>query len=118
MNSPDQFPVISPDDIIIDAIFGSGLTRPAEGLPAEVIKEINRVDCIKISVDIPSGLFGEDNSSNNSENIIRADYTLSFQFPKLSFMFAENYRYTGEWFVLPIGLHSDAIRDIPISLYT
>ncbi len=113
LDSPDKFPVIGPGDIIIDAIFGSGLTRPAEGLAAQVIKEINGVDCIKISVDIPSGLFGEDNSSNSSDNIIRADYTLSFQFPKLAFMFAENYQYTGEWFFLPIGLHSDAIRDFP-----
>jgi ADP-dependent NAD(P)H-hydrate dehydratase / NAD(P)H-hydrate epimerase len=117
LESPDQFPVISSGDIIIDAIFGSGLTRPAVGLPADVIREINRVDCIKISIDIPSGLFGEDNSSNIYENIIRADYTLSFQFPKLAFMFAENYQYTGEWFVLPIGLHIDAIRDI-VSPYT
>jgi len=113
LDSPDKFPVIGPDDIIIDAIFGSGLTRPADGFAAEIIKEINEVHCTKISVDIPSGLFGEDNSNNNPENIIRADYTLSFQFPKLAFMFAENFTYTGEWFVLPIGLHSEAIRAIP-----
>jgi hydroxyethylthiazole kinase-like uncharacterized protein yjeF len=113
ISSPDQFPVASQEDIIIDAIFGSGLTRPAEGLAAEAIREINRVDCKKISIDIPSGLFGEDNSSNTYENIAEAGYTLSFQFPKLSFLFAENYRYTGEWFILPIGLHNDAIRDIP-----
>ncbi len=117
LTAPDKFPVISSEDIIIDAIFGSGLTRPAEGLPAEIIREINKLDCTKISIDIPSGLFGEDNSSNNSENIIRADYTLSFQFPKLSFMFAENFRYIGEWFVLPIGLHDNAIKDLP-SPYT
>jgi ADP-dependent NAD(P)H-hydrate dehydratase / NAD(P)H-hydrate epimerase len=109
----DQFPVIHSEDIIIDAIFGSGLTRPAEGLPAEIIMEINRIDCVKISIDAPSGLFGEDNGNNLTENIIRADYTLSFQFPKLSFMFAENNIYTGEWIILPIGLHNDAIRNIP-----
>jgi NAD(P)H-hydrate epimerase len=112
LNSTDQFPVITSDDIVIDAIFGSGLTRPAEGLPSEIIREINRLDCKKISIDIPSGLFGEDNSSNRFENIIRADFTLSFQFPKLSFLFAENYQFTGEWIVLPIGLHPDAIREI------
>jgi NAD(P)H-hydrate epimerase len=112
LDNPDQFPVISSGDIIVDAIFGSGLTRPAEGLPAEIIREINRVDCKKISIDIPSGLFGEDNSSNIPDNIIRAEYTLSFQFPKLSFMFPENWQFTGEWFVLPIGLHDVAIEDI------
>ncbi len=111
IKSTDQFPGISTDDVIIDAIFGSGLTRPAEGLAAGIIKEINRTEALKISIDMPSGLFGEDNSMNNPEAIVRADYTLCFQFPRLSFMFAENFRYTGEWFTLPIGLHNNAIRD-------
>jgi NAD(P)H-hydrate epimerase len=111
LNSADQFPVISSGDIIIDAIFGSGLIRPVEGLPGKIIKLINRVDAVTISIDIPSGLFGEDNSKNDSDYIIKADYTLSFQFPKLSFMFAENAPYVGEWGVLPIGLDSNAIRN-------
>jgi NAD(P)H-hydrate epimerase len=108
----DQFPVICSDDIIVDAIFGSGLTRPADGLAAEVIRQINMMDCTVVSIDIPSGLFGEDNSHNVPENIINADYTLSFQFPKLSYMFAENQIYFGEWHILPIGLHPVVIRDI------
>jgi len=106
-----QIPFISIDDIIIDSIFGSGLTRPVEGLAAAVIRTINLAGCTVVSVDIPSGLFGEDNSKNNPENIVRADFTLSFQFPKLSFMFAENARYLGEWTVLPIGLSNTAIRN-------
>ena len=114
----EQFPLISSDDIIVDAIFGSGLTKPAEGLAAAVIKQINKAECVVISVDIPSGLFGEDNSSNDNESIVRADFTLSFQFPKLSFMFAENAKYVGDWIILPIDLNSTAIGDIqtPYSL--
>jgi len=111
ITSADQFPVISPDDVIVDAIFGSGLTRPVEGLPYEIIKNINKTEALKISIDIPSGLFGEDNSNNNPDAIVRADYTLSFQFPKLSFMFAENEAFTGKWEVLPIGLSEAAIRN-------
>ena len=107
----ENFPFIGPDDIIIDAIFGSGLTRPADGLAKQVISKINESEAKVISVDIPSGLFGENNSSNNPDGIIRADYTLSFQFPKLSFMFPENSGYTGEWDILPIGLDSNAIRE-------
>jgi len=117
MDRMDQFPVINQGDIVVDAIFGSGLKRPTDGFSAEVIREINSIVCTKISIDIPSGLFGEDNSSNIPENIIRADYTLSFQFPKLSFMFAENRIYTGEWIILPIGLHNDAIHDITTPYY-
>ena len=44
LTASDQFPVISPGDIIIDAIFGSGLTKAAEGLPGEIINQINLAD--------------------------------------------------------------------------
>lgn len=105
-----DFPGINKGEVIIDAIFGSGLTRPVEGLAGEVVSKINHTGATVISVDIPSGLFGEDNSVSIPENIIKADYTLSFQFTKLSFMFPENEKYTGEWAVLPIGLHQDVIN--------
>jgi hydroxyethylthiazole kinase-like uncharacterized protein yjeF len=107
----DQFPVITSGDIIIDAIFGSGLTHQADGLSKEVILQINNADSVRISIDIPSGLFGDDNSNNPYENVVKADYTLSFQFPKLSFMFEENNQSTGEWIVLPIGLNKDVIQN-------
>jgi hydroxyethylthiazole kinase-like uncharacterized protein yjeF len=78
-------------------------------LAAELIRKINMSGAKIISIDIPSGLFGEDNSANNYENIVKADFTLSFQFPKLSFMFAENTHYAGNWEVLNIGLNSNII---------
>ncbi len=112
IENTDHFPLIDADDVIIDSIFGSGLKRPAEGLVSDLIKFINRSGCKIVSVDIPSGLFCEDNSPNDPESIIRASFTLSFQFPKLSFMFAENERFTGEWAVLPIGLSNNAIRSV------
>ncbi len=114
----EQFPFIRTDDVVVDAIFGSGLTRPVEGFAATVIKQLNRTDCNVVSVDIPSGLFCEDNSRNYPDSVIMADYTLSFQFPKLCFMFAENEAYVGDWIVLPIGLDTGAIRktETPFSL--
>jgi ADP-dependent NAD(P)H-hydrate dehydratase / NAD(P)H-hydrate epimerase len=111
ISSIDDFPLIDSDEIIIDAIFGSGLTRPVEGLPGQIIERINQTGAIVIAVDIPSGLSGEDNSSNNPEHIIKAAITLSFQFPKLAFMFAENSQYTGDWIALPIGLNDKVIND-------
>jgi len=118
LTSTDKFPVINPGDVIVDAIFGSGISRPAEGLASDVIKKINESDSTVISIDIPSGLFGEDNSKNIPENIVNADFTLSFQFPKLSFLFSENEKYTGAWTVLPIGLNITAINntDTPYTL--
>jgi ADP-dependent NAD(P)H-hydrate dehydratase / NAD(P)H-hydrate epimerase len=118
LKNAEQFPVISEKDIIVDAIFGTGLTRIVSGLVSDIIKLINNSKARLVSIDIPSGLFGEDNSDNDLNNIISADYTLTFQFPKLSFMFPENSRFTGEWTSLPIGLSSNAIRntDSPYSL--
>jgi NAD(P)H-hydrate epimerase len=107
----DQFPAPCPGSVIIDAIFGSGLTRRVQGLARDVISRINNSGSKVISVDIPSGLFGEDNSDNDPDSIIKADHTLSFQFPKLSFMFPENEKYTGDWTILPIGLHNEAIEN-------
>ena len=80
-------------------------------MAADVIKLINSPDATIISIDIPSGMFGEDNTGNDYDSIVKADYTLSFQFPKLSFMFAENAQHLGEWEVLPIGLSANAIRN-------
>jgi NAD(P)H-hydrate epimerase len=105
-----EFPFLSSNDIIIDAIFGSGLKHHTEGLAAEIIQLINKTEARKISIDLPSGLFGEDNSINNYSGVIKADFTLTFQFPKLSFMFSENAPYLGEWYILPIGLDKNAIR--------
>jgi hydroxyethylthiazole kinase-like uncharacterized protein yjeF len=113
----DQLPKISSHDVIVDAIFGSGLTRPAEGLAGEVIRYINSADAKVVSIDIPSGLFGEDNSTNVYRNIVQADNTLTFQFPRLSFLFAENAAFSGDWHVLPIGLSANAIRNTESPYY-
>ncbi len=109
----DNFPETAGTDILIDGLFGSGLTRPLEGFPAEMVRKINALPNTTVAIDIPSGLMGEDNTGNSPENIIRADYTLTFQFPKISFFFAENEIFTGKWEVLPIGLHPDGIAQTP-----
>ncbi|HUS87226.1 MAG TPA: NAD(P)H-hydrate dehydratase [Bacteroidales bacterium] len=116
ISTGDDFPFFYQDDIVVDAIFGTGLTRPAAGLPGEVIKKINDSDARIISIDIPSGMFSEDNSSNDYGYIIKADVTLSFQFPKLSFLFPENGEYTGAFHILPIGLHAKIIREMETNI--
>jgi hydroxyethylthiazole kinase-like uncharacterized protein yjeF len=109
----DPMPSIAKDDIIIDAIFGSGLNRPADGFASYVIRFLNSLPNTRISIDIPSGLFGENNTDNVPENIIRADVTLTLQFPPISFFYSENEQFTGKWVVLPIGLSPVAIKETP-----
>ncbi len=117
LSDVNSFPAIPSDAIIIDGLFGSGLTRPLEGFPAEVVKKINQTRPEVIAIDIPSGLFGEDNRNNNQDAIIKATYTLSFQFPKLSFFCPENEKFVGNWHVLDIGLHPDIIKKTETSYY-
>ena len=105
--------VLQKGEIVIDAIFGSGLNRPVTGLAARIIKQMNASANRVVAVDIPSGLAGEDNTWNDPETIVCAEYTFTFQFPKLAFMLAENEKYVGRWEVLDIGLHPEIIARQP-----
>lgn len=112
-----DLPVVYPNDVIIDAIFGSGLSKPVDGLAANVIHLLNKCDNTIISIDIPSGLYAEDNRKNKLKNIISANYVLTFQFPKLTFMFPESSKYVDDFNVLDIGLHKKIIKDMETNNY-
>jgi ADP-dependent NAD(P)H-hydrate dehydratase / NAD(P)H-hydrate epimerase len=103
IQSPDFFPAISADDIIIDALYGTGLNKPLEGISAALVNHINSSDAIKISIDLPSGLFVDKSSKGNA--VLKANHTLSFQNYKLAFLLPENEDYCGEVHLLHIGLH-------------
>ena len=106
-------PELTEHDVVIDGLFGSGLNRPLTGGYAAVVGYINQSNATVVSIDMPSGLFGEDNLSNNPDSIIRAKMTLTFEFPKLAMLLPENEAYVGRWKVLPIGLHPDIIQKTP-----
>ncbi|MBT8196592.1 MAG: NAD(P)H-hydrate dehydratase [Bacteroidia bacterium] len=99
------------NDVLIDCIFGSGLTRPTEGLVAEVIQLMNNSKQATISIDFPSGLFADKSSISTNAHIVTADYTLSFQLPKLAFLLPENEKYIGEVHIFNIGLDQSYIQD-------
>ena len=98
-------------DIIIDALFGSGLTRKIEGLAAKTIKNINTAKKYVFSVDIPSGLYCD--KLADSDFIVKSDITISFQRPKLSFFFKESNQYIKNWKVINIDLDEDFIQELP-----
>lgn len=102
-------PTLTEDDVVIDGLFGSGLNRPLAGGFAAVVRYINASKAQVVSIDIPSGLMGENNTGNDPDGIVRADVTLSIQLPKLSFLFPENEKYLGSWSLVDIGLSQDAI---------
>ncbi len=116
LNKETKLPVIASDAIVVDAIFGSGLSKPVTGFPAAVINHINTGSCFTLSIDIPSGLFGDCNNGNNGA-IINADVTLSLQFPKMAFFFADYGAFAGQWVVVPIGLHPEFINQTETSVF-
>lgn len=99
------------EDIIIDAIFGSGLARPISGIHAEVIDFINKSGATIVSVDVPSGLFIDRPTTEGA--IIYADYVISFQLPKLAFFLQENNKYVKSWTTVNIGLHPNYVNNTP-----
>ncbi|MDR1259479.1 MAG: NAD(P)H-hydrate dehydratase [Tannerellaceae bacterium] len=106
-------PPLEAGDIVVDGLFGSGLNRPLTGGFAAVATYINRSPATVVSIDLPSGLFGEDNSHNTPDTIIRADLTLTFCFPRLAFLLPGADVFTGVWKTLDIGLHPEAIASTP-----
>jgi len=101
-------------DIVIDALFGSGLNRPLTGVTAKLVDHINASGNSIISIDIPSGLFVDRSSKGNT--IIKATHTLSFQCFKPAFLMAENGAFTGNVQVLDIGLHEDYLLTVQNNL--
>ena len=115
--SKDDFPKIDDNDIIIDAIFGSGLSRPLEGLAADLVNHLNDNQAVRIAIDIASGLNGDaiNRVCTRDIPIVRADYTVSMQFPKMAFLYPENEPFVGKWEVLDIKIHPDYIENLEVS---
>jgi len=96
-------------DIVIDGIFGSGLNRPADGVPAAAIQKINEAEAEIIAIDIPSGLACDSKMGGGA--IVKANTTVSFQVPKLSFLLPETGSYVNDWHVVDIGLNEKFIAE-------
>jgi NAD(P)H-hydrate epimerase len=114
-----SLPVFHPDeDIVIDALFGSGLSRPVTGFLAGVIRHINEQPSLTIAIDVPSGLFSDETVATSKDPaIIHADHTLTFSPPKLAFFFPENDRYVGYWHLLDIGILQEYIDQAETHYY-
>jgi ADP-dependent NAD(P)H-hydrate dehydratase / NAD(P)H-hydrate epimerase len=108
-----SLPVINPEkDVVIDAIFGSGLTRDVSGFQAKVIEHINSSKVPVIAIDVPSGLFCDRTMQGSKKPVvIKASHTLTFSPPKLAFFFPENDPYIGKWHLLDIGIMEEFIKN-------
>lgn len=104
--TPASGGLIKPDELVIDALLGSGIRGQVSGELAACIQYVNQCGAQIVSIDLPSGLPTEAEHAEQLQGaIIEANLTLTFQQPKCSFFFAECERYVGDIKVLDIGLH-------------
>ncbi|PIB29423.1 carbohydrate kinase [Maribacter sp. 4U21] len=106
MDSDCEFPEIGRDDIIVDAIFGIGINRPPADWVVKLIAHLHASQAFILSVDIPSGLYA-DRVPEHKEAVVKANYVLSFQTPKLVFFLPETGVFVEQWEVLDIGLDAE-----------
>ena len=111
-----EFPKVAEDDMIIDAIFGLGLSRSPEGIIKETIQFINNTNSYVLSIDFPSGLFA-DKAVTDVDSVVKAYQTLTFQTAKLAFLLPDNQEFTGDWDVIDIGLDAEYLRTVETDIY-
>ncbi len=109
LNEDADIPTIGSEDIIIDAIFGIGLNRVPEAWVSQVIANLNHSKAFILSIDVPSGLF-MDKVPKEDKGIIKSNYVLSFQLPKLNFFLPQTGIYVDHWEVVDIGLDTDYLK--------
>ena len=115
LHEGDPLPDLPDGAILVDALFGSGLSRPVTGYWATLLDHINGSGARVVSIDLPSGLFA-DRATTGA--VIRATRTLTFQTPKLAFYGPDAAAATGgRWEVLDIGLDATALAGAPTDYY-
>lgn len=111
-------PRLTAETLVVDGLFGSGLSRPLEGGFASLVRYINASPAQVVSIDLPSGLMPEDNTGNPADNIVRADVTLTLQQKKLSMLLADCQPMVGQVEVLDIGISQEAMAETPCAYLT
>lgn len=105
-----KLPELRPSHVIIDALFGTGLSRPLQGLAATLVQHLNAAQVRVVAVDVPSGLFADAPQPADSA-VVQARHTVSFELPKLAFLLPQNAPFVGEWHLVSIGLSEQFIAE-------
>ena len=93
--------------VVIDAVFGVGLSRKVEGRYRQVIEQMNRMRGTKFAVDIPSGLSATTGCILGCA--FKADYTVTFQLKKIGLELSQGRAIAGRVIVPDIGISTDSI---------
>lgn len=106
LSCKEEFPQINKEDIIVDAVFGIGLNRPADDWVMALFQHFKNSQAFTLSIDMPSGLY-PDKTPDDENGVVWANHTLSFASPKLVFFLPETAKFTLQWEILDIGLDQE-----------
>jgi ADP-dependent NAD(P)H-hydrate dehydratase / NAD(P)H-hydrate epimerase len=96
-------------DLIVDALFGTGLSKPLEGLLADLVQGLNDLPVPRVSVDLPSGLNGSKSEPLGPH--IKADLTVTFAAPKIAHVFPPASESVGELVVTDLGIPPELVEE-------
>jgi ADP-dependent NAD(P)H-hydrate dehydratase / NAD(P)H-hydrate epimerase len=99
------FPFINKEDVIIDAMLGTGLSKPLDGITQKLVLHLNQNAGVRIAIDVPTGMFVD--KSCKEATVFLAQHTLTFQSVKLCYLMDENHEAFGVMHILPIQLHKN-----------
>lgn len=103
-------------DVVVDALFGTGITRPIVGIYEEIITRINKGRSRVISIDMPSGI---DGLTGKVQGVaIKADITITFMAPKLGLYLYPAISYIGELRIVDIGIPKKLIEETKVNTYS
>jgi len=103
ISTPEQIArLIEEHTVIIDAIFGTGLSAPPAGIYARVIELLNQCPAYRVSIDIPTGVHAD--TGELLEPAVRADLTVTMALPKLGLLLYPGKTCTGKLVIADIGI--------------
>lgn len=115
ITSEDEHQPVDDNAVVIDAIFGVGLTRPAPLWVQHIFEQINVSGAFVVSIDMPSGMY-VDKELPKDVICIKPDEVLTFQSPKLTFLLPETGKLINNWTAIDIGLDQEFIKTIDTPL--
>ncbi len=110
-----NMPQLHANYLVIDGLFGSGLSEELKGGFKVLVQNVNDEKATIVSIDLPSGMFGDWNPHIVNRDTVHATLTLAIQFPRLCFFIPDNAELIGEWKVIDIGLSEKAIQQSPVN---
>lgn len=90
------------EHVLIDALFGTGQSRPPAGIYRELVNRINAAAAEVVAIDMPSGMIAD--APSDTTAIVRATHTFTFQLMKLAFLLPSTGPFCGNTHILDIGL--------------